>query len=429
MVDSRLIDLLHNVPIGDRNVGDNIQICYKVDAPLPFLIIDSNIAGWALGGFVAWPRSLIDLESSLLGLDFSLAIDLWHKERIFLNRPPLEKKKKKKKKKKRKKMRPILMKGHERPLTFLKYNREGDLLFSCAKDHTPTVWFADNGERLGTYRGHNGAVWSCDVSRDSIRLITGSADQSAKLWDVRTGHQLHTFNFDSPARSVDFSVGDKLAVITTDPFMGHTSAIHVKRIADDPDDQTSESVLVIKGPQGRINRAVWGPLNQTIISGGEDTIIRIWDSETGKLLNESDKEVSHKKNITSLAKSVDGSHFLTGSHDKSAKLWDTRTLTLIKTYTTERPVNAVAMSPLLDHVVLGGGQDASSVTTTDHRAGKFEAKFFDKILQEEIGGVKGHFGPINALAFNPDGKSFSSGGEDGYVRLHHFDPDYFNIKI
>ncbi|XLS93609.1 hypothetical protein HN51_069617 [Arachis hypogaea] len=62
-------------------------------------------------------------------------------------------------------------------------------------------------------------------------------------------------------------------------------------------------------------------------------------------------------------------------------------------------------------------------------AGKFEAKFFDKILQEEIGDVKGNFGPINALAFNPDGKSFSSGGEDGYVRLHHFDPDYFNIKI
>lgn len=62
------------------------------------------------------------------------------------------------------KMRPILMKGHERPLTFLKYNRDGDLLFSCAKDHNPTVWYADNGERLGTYRGHNGAVWCCDVS-------------------------------------------------------------------------------------------------------------------------------------------------------------------------------------------------------------------------------------------------------------------------
>ncbi|KAK3023128.1 hypothetical protein RJ639_043967 [Escallonia herrerae] len=286
-------------------------------------------------------------------------------------------------------MRPILMKGHERPLTFLKYNRDGDLLFSCAKDHNPTLWFADNGERLGTFRGHNGAVWCCDVSRDSTRLITGSADQTAKLWDVQTGAQLFSFNFDSPARAVDFSVGDKLAVITTDPFMELPSSIQVKLIAANPSDQTGESVLTIKGPQGRINRAVWGPLNKTIISAGEDAVVRIWDSE----------------------------------------LWDIRTLALIKTYVTERPVNAVAMSPLLNHVVLGGGQDASAVTTTDHRAGKFEAKFFDKILEEEIGGVKGHFGPINALAFNPDGKSFSSGGEDGYVRLHHFDQDYFNIRI
>ena len=31
-------------------------------------------------------------------------------------------------------------------------------------------------------------------------------------------------------------------------------------------------------------------------------------------------------------------------------------------------------------MVLGGGQDASAVTTTDHRAGKFEAKFFDKVI-------------------------------------------------
>ena len=56
------------------------------------------------------------------------------------------------------------MKGHERPLTFLRYNRDGDMLFSCAKDHTPTLWYADNGERHGTFRGHNGAVWCCDVS-------------------------------------------------------------------------------------------------------------------------------------------------------------------------------------------------------------------------------------------------------------------------
>ncbi|KAH0923817.1 hypothetical protein HID58_023835 [Brassica napus] len=290
-------------------------------------------------------------------------------------------------------MRPILMKGHERPLTFLRYNRDGDMLFSCAKDHTPTLWYADNGERHGTYRGHNGAVWCCDVSRDSSRLITGSADQTAKLWDVKTGTQLFSFKFSSPARSVDFSVGDKLAVITTDPFMERTSAIHVKRIADDPQDQDGESVLVLENPEGRkrINRAVWGPLNQTIVSGGEDAVLRIWDAETGKLLKETDKEVGHKQTITSLCKSADDSHFLTGSLDKTAKACLPFLLYLLF---HNPPV-----------VVIGGGQDASAVTTTDHRAGNFEAKFYDKILQEEIGGVKGHFGPINALAFNPDGRS------------------------
>ncbi|WVY99378.1 hypothetical protein V8G54_025448, partial [Vigna mungo] len=132
-------------------------------------------------------------------------------------------------------MRPILMKGHERPLTFLKYNRDDDLLFSCAKDHNPTVWFADNGECLDTYRATT-ALFGAATSqaRDSGRLITGSADQTAKLWNVQSGQQLFTFNFDSPARSVDFSVGDKLTVITTDPFMELPSAIHVKRIAKDP---------------------------------------------------------------------------------------------------------------------------------------------------------------------------------------------------
>jgi hypothetical protein len=30
-------------------------------------------------------------------------------------------------------------------------------------------------------------------------------------------------------------------------------------------------------------------------------------------------------------------------------------------------------------VVVGGGQDAATVTTTDHRAGKFEAKFYDTV--------------------------------------------------
>ncbi|KAL1819219.1 hypothetical protein ACET3Z_014088 [Daucus carota] len=259
-------------------------------------------------------------------------------------------------------MRPILMKGHERPLTYLKYNKEGDLLFSCALDRNPAVW--------------------------------------------------------STVKSVELSVGDKLAVIATDSFGEMSSAIHVKEIAGEPSEQCGDSVIELAQLGGRSNRAVWGPLNRTIISGGEEGVVRVWDVETKKVIYESDKETGHQKAVTSLTKSRDGSCLLTGSIDQSAKLWDIRSMRLVRTYKAEAPVNAVTLSPLLDHVVLGGGQDASHVTN-DPRAGKFEAKFYHKVLGEEFGSVKGHFGPINALAFNPDGKSFASGGEDGYVRLHH----------
>ena len=57
-----------------------------------------------------------------------------------------------------------MLHGHERAITQIKYNREGDLLFTAAKDQTPNVWFSINGERLGTFKGHNGAVWTIDVN-------------------------------------------------------------------------------------------------------------------------------------------------------------------------------------------------------------------------------------------------------------------------
>ena len=69
-------------------------------------------------------------------------------------------------------MKPILLAGHTRPLTKIRYNREGDLLFSVAKDKNPSVWRAEDGERIGTLNGHSGAVWDIAVSSDSSMVIT-----------------------------------------------------------------------------------------------------------------------------------------------------------------------------------------------------------------------------------------------------------------
>ena len=56
------------------------------------------------------------------------------------------------------------------------------------------------------------------------------------------------------------------------------------------------------------------------------------------------------------------------------QLFDVDTLEVVKVFPTERPVNSAAISPIKDHVILGGGQEAMEVTTTTTKAGKFEAR-------------------------------------------------------
>lgn len=142
----------------------------------------------------------------------------------------------------------------------------------------------------------------------------------------------------------------------------------------------------------------------------------------GKKLNST---IEHDRLINDMQFNKERTMFITASKDHTAKLFDAENLMLLKTYKTERPVNSAAISPILDHVILGGGQDAMDVTTTSTRVGKFDSRFFHLVFEEEFGRVKGHFGPINSVAFHPDGKSYTSGGEDGYVRLHTFDSSYF----
>ena len=85
---------------------------------------------------------------------------------------------------------PILLKGHDRSITQVKYNLDGDLLFTCAKDNNPTVWYADTGERIGTYGYHKGAVWDIDPSWDSQYVLTACADANARLFECTTGNYI-----------------------------------------------------------------------------------------------------------------------------------------------------------------------------------------------------------------------------------------------
>lgn len=316
-----------------------------------------------------------------------------------------------------------MLQGHERAITQIKYNREGDLLFSCAKDHKPNVWYSLNGERLGTYNGHSGAVWCIDVDWTSTKFMSGSGDMSVRLWDIETGTSVSNIPTKSAARTVNFSYSGNQAAYSTDKSMGQICHLYVIDVRI-PDSSLNDGDAVLKIPvaKSKITAMQWGALDETIITGHENGQITIWDVRTGREICSNN---DHTANINDLQTSKDGTMCISSSKDTTAKLFDANTLMCLKTYKTERPVNSAAISPLLEHVALGGGQEAMEVTTTSARQGKFDSRFFHLIYEEEFARVKGHFGPINSLAFHPDGKSYATGGEDGYVRIQVFDPSYY----
>jgi translation initiation factor 3 subunit I len=329
-------------------------------------------------------------------------------------------------------MKPLLLQAHERSLTQIKFNSDGDLLFSVSKDSNPCVWFTHNGELLGSYSGHNGTVWCVDPRFDSSLLLTGSADCSAKVWDIQTGKELYSITAKSPIRTCGWSYSGNQFFISTDKNMGQQCHVKFYNIEDlKKDGSNAQPYLEFQSLDSKVTTAVWGPLDETLITGHDNGDISKWDSKTGKrLMCLRSSENTHTAAVTDIQMNKTQTLFITASKDTWSKLFDVEDFKVLKVYKTERPVNSAAISPLKDHVLTGGGQDARSVTTTGGaKQGKFEARFFHMIFEEKLGTVKGHFGPINSVAFTPDGKSYASGGEDGYIRLHNFDPSYFDFEF
>ncbi|CAI4215051.1 unnamed protein product [Parascedosporium putredinis] len=305
-------------------------------------------------------------------------------------------------------MRPILLSGHERALTQVRYNADGDLIFSVSKDNQICVWFSHNGERLGTYKGHVGAIWTVDVDPTSTIAASGSADNTIRMWEVKTGRCIKTWEFPTAVKRVEFNEDATKLLGVTEKRMGFLSNIIVFDVTMDPEaEQTDERALTIVCDRSKATVAGFSYMSKYIIAGHEDGSISQYDGKTGELIiNYAIHDLNQP--ITDLQWSSDRTYFITACKDKTSKLITAKDL--------EK-----------EFVILGGGQAAMDVTTTAARQGKFEARFYHKIFEDEIGRVRGHFGPLNTVAVDPTGKGYCSGGEDGYVRVHHFDKGYFDF--
>ena len=70
------------------------------------------------------------------------------------------------------------------------FSPDGARILTGSADNTARLWDAKTGVELAALKGHTDAVFSVAFSPDGARILTGSADSTARLWDHRQGQVL-----------------------------------------------------------------------------------------------------------------------------------------------------------------------------------------------------------------------------------------------
>lgn len=85
------------------------------------------------------------------------------------------------------------LEGHEGQVDSVAFTPDGGKLLSGSWDGTAKLWNIATGEVVRTFGGHTDAVRAVALSPDGRTALSASDDKTLKMWDVKTGDELRTF--------------------------------------------------------------------------------------------------------------------------------------------------------------------------------------------------------------------------------------------
>ena len=255
-----------------------------------------------------------------------------------------------------------LLKGHTKYVESVGFNHDGTKIVSGSWDETIRVWNVDTGECILTLKGHTGWVNSVgfnngkDDPNPGTKIVSGSWDKTIRVWNVYTGKSIVTLK-------------------------GHIDAVYSVAFNHD---------------------------GTKIVSGSEDTTIRVWDVNAGKL--EQTLE-GHTESVTSVGFNHDGTMIVSGSDDRTIRVWNVATGECISTLEGHTKfVKSVGFNHDGTKIVSGSYDDTIRVWNVDT----------DKsIINKSIIKFKpNNIHPNKKLKFNNDGTKIICGGNYGEVFLY-----------
>lgn len=249
-------------------------------------------------------------------------------------------------------------------------------------------------------KGHTDSVYC--VQFDDTKIITGSRDQSIRIWDIKTGECVRIL---SAAASTDAALGDVSPVAQF-----HTASVLCLQFDDkilvsgSSDNTCIVWSLPSYTPIGRLSTHTAGVLDvcfdeHHIVSCSKDTTICIWDRNTRKLLRQLK---GHRGPVNAVA--IRGNQIVSASGDALVKLWDLDTGDCIREFKGHhRGLACVQFSEDAKTIVSGGNDQ--------------DIRVWDAMTGTCLKTLHGHKDLVRTLHLDSRNRRIISGSYDASVKV------------
>jgi WD40 repeat protein len=282
--------------------------------------------------------------------------------------------------------------GHSDQVSSVAFSPDGQMVLTGSADGTARLWEMASGRQLGIVAGHSDQVSSVAFSPDGKLVLTGSWDKTARLWETGSGkHMSILAGHSDQVRSVAFSPDGRMVLTGS-----NDATVRLWETG------SGKQIDVLEGHSGSVRSVAFSPDGKLVLTGSEDKTARLWEISSRKLLITFE---GHSHWVNDAAFSPDGKLVLTGSADWTARLWETASgkhIITLEDYHGQ--VNSVAFSPDGRLVLTGSGGDQI-------------ARLWETTSGQSLAKFEGHDDWVSSVAFSPDGRMVLTGSADGTARL------------
>ncbi len=282
--------------------------------------------------------------------------------------------------------------GHTDEIYCVRFSPDGNLLATASKDQTARVWDLKTGKCSAILSGHQAEVNSVAFSADGKRLASASDDGTVIIWDLATfkvDRRLSTHP--SGTNGVGFSRdGTRMATCGRD------------RDARLWDTATWQPVAVLSGHQENIGTLAFSPDGEVLATASDDGQVRLWNADSGEA---QEAWNAHQGSVSALSFSQDGTRLVTaGRAERQVRIWET---------STGNPLMELPGQYSWVHAIQFCQHDTQVAIATKDGG----LKLFDASTGQVMRQLLGHAGRIWSIAISPDGQYLADASADRTVKI------------